>query len=91
MGLIAWIIVGLIAGWLAERLTGRVQGHLTNLIVGVIGAMVGGFLFTGVLGFDYSQGLNLATIVVATVGAIVFLYVLDWFRRRDDRTPYDRR
>ena len=48
--------------------------------------MVGGFLFTGVLGFDYSQGLNLATIVVATVGAIVFLYVLDWFRRRDDRT-----
>ena len=83
MGLLAWIIVGLIAGWLAERLTGREQGLGTNLVVGVIGAMVGGFVFSSLLGFSYYRGLNVATIFVATVGAIIFLYVLDWFRGRD--------
>ena len=85
MSLIAWIVVGLIAGWLAEQLTGRSQGLLTNLVVGVIGAMVGGFLFSRVLGLGYYRGLNLPTIFVATIGAIVFLYLLDWLRGRDDR------
>jgi uncharacterized membrane protein YeaQ/YmgE (transglycosylase-associated protein family) len=79
----AWIVVGLIAGWLAERLTGRDHGLLKNLLVGVVGAMVGGLLFSNLLGFAYSRGLNLATIAVATVGAVIFLYALDWFRGRD--------
>ena len=83
MGLIAWIVVGLIAGWLAENLTGRRQGLGKNLVVGIIGALVGGFLFSSLLGFSYYRGVNLATIFVATVGAIVFLYLLDWFRGRD--------
>ncbi|MDX2155452.1 MAG: GlsB/YeaQ/YmgE family stress response membrane protein [Hyphomicrobiaceae bacterium] len=80
MGIIAWIIVGLVAGWLAEQFTGREHGLLKNLIVGVVGALVGGLLFSGLLGFHYARGLNLATIFVATIGAIVFLYVVDWLR-----------
>ena len=72
MSIFAWIIVGLIAGWLAEQFTGRSHGLVTNLIVGVVGALVGGFLFGSLLGFEYQRGLNLATIVVATVGAVVF-------------------
>ncbi len=83
MGILSWIIVGLVSGWLAEQLTGREHGLLKNLVVGVIGALVGGFLFTGILGFQYGRGLNLATIFVATVGAVVFLWALDWFRGRD--------
>jgi uncharacterized membrane protein YeaQ/YmgE (transglycosylase-associated protein family) len=89
MGLIAWIIVGLIAGWLAEQFTGREHGLLKNLIVGVVGAIVGGAVFTSLLGFNYYRGLNLATIFVATVGAVIFLYVLDWLRGRNEM--YDRR
>lgn len=80
MSILAWIIVGLIAGWIAEQMTGREQGLLTNLVVGLIGAFVGGFLFSTLLGFEYRQGFNLASILVATVGAIVFLFILSWFR-----------
>lgn len=55
-----------------------------------VGSLVGGFLFGSLLGFQYQRGLNLATIVVATVGAVVFLFLLDWFRGRD-RLDDDRR
>jgi uncharacterized membrane protein YeaQ/YmgE (transglycosylase-associated protein family) len=82
MSIFAWIIVGLIAGWLAEQFTGREHGLVMNLIVGVVGAVVGGFLFSSLLGFQYQRGLNLATIVVATVGAVVFLFLIDWFKGR---------
>jgi len=76
MSILAWIIVGLIAGWLAEKVTGRDQGLLTNLVVGIIGALIGGFLFTSLMGFEYQRGINLASVFVATVGAILFLYIL---------------
>ncbi len=82
MSIIAWIIVGLIAGWIAERIMGRDQGLLTNLIVGVVGAMVGGFIFSSILGFQYNQGLNLASIVVATVGAVVLLAIFGGLQAR---------
>jgi uncharacterized membrane protein YeaQ/YmgE (transglycosylase-associated protein family) len=75
MGFIDWIVVGLIAGWLAEQIAGREHGLLTNLVVGVIGALIGGFVFGSILGFRYYEGFNLATIGVATVGAVVFLWV----------------
>jgi uncharacterized membrane protein YeaQ/YmgE (transglycosylase-associated protein family) len=90
MSIFAWIIVGLIAGWLAEQFTGHRHGIVKNLVVGVVGSLVGGFLFGSLLGFQYQRGLNLATIVVATVGAVVFLFLLDWFRGRD-RLDDDRR
>ena len=73
MGVLAWIVVGVIAGWLADWITGRDHRLVTNLIVGVVGAMIGGFVFASVLGFRYDQGVNLATIVVATVGAVICL------------------
>lgn len=82
MSILAWIVVGIIAGWLAERITGRNHGLLTNLIVGVIGAFLGGFIFSSVLGFRYEEGLNLPSIVVATVGAVLLLAVTGGFRTR---------
>jgi len=81
MGIIAWIVVGLVAGWLAEQITGREDSLLANLVIGIIGALVGGFIFGRLLGFDYNQGLNLATIFVATGGAVVFLWIFGMVRR----------
>ncbi len=75
MSIIAWIVVGIIAGWIAEKVMGRDHGLLTNLIVGVIGAIVGGFLISSIFGFQYDAGFNLASIAVATLGAIVFLFI----------------
>jgi uncharacterized membrane protein YeaQ/YmgE (transglycosylase-associated protein family) len=80
MSILAWIVVGIIAGWLAERITGRSHGLLLNLIVGIIGAFIGGLIFSGLLGFSYSEGLNLASIAVATVGAVLFLAVFGGMR-----------
>ena len=82
MGFIAWIVVGLIAGWLAEQIAGREHGLLTNLVVGVIGALVGGFVFGSMLGFRYDAGFNIATIAVATGGAVLFLWVWGMIRGR---------
>jgi uncharacterized membrane protein YeaQ/YmgE (transglycosylase-associated protein family) len=80
MSILAWIVVGVIVGWLAERITGRNHGLLTNLVVGIIGAFVGGFLFTTLLGFRYDEACNLPSIVVATVGAVALLAVTGGLR-----------
>ena len=73
MNIIACIVVGIIAGWLAERITGRNHGLLMNLLVGVIGASIGGFLATSVLGLHFVEGFNIATVAVATGGAVLLL------------------
>jgi uncharacterized membrane protein YeaQ/YmgE (transglycosylase-associated protein family) len=82
MGFFAWIFVGLIAGWIAEQISGRDQGLVTNLVVGVIGALLGGFVFGRLLGFRYDEGFNLATIAVATGGAVLLLWIVGAMRAR---------
>jgi uncharacterized membrane protein YeaQ/YmgE (transglycosylase-associated protein family) len=73
MNIVACIIVGIIAGWIAERIMGRDHGLIMNLIVGIIGATIGGFLTTRLLGLRYDEGFNLATVAVATLGAVALL------------------
>jgi uncharacterized membrane protein YeaQ/YmgE (transglycosylase-associated protein family) len=85
MNIIACLIVGVLAGWLAERITGRNHGLLTNPIVGIVGAFIGGFLISSLLGFRYVEGFNLPSIIVATVGAVILLAVFGGFQSR--RTP----
>ena len=79
MGVIAWIIVGLLAGWLAHAVLGGRGGLFGNIAVGLIGALVGGFLF---------EKLNLqvmpdfwGNLITATIGAIVFLLIWRAIRR----------
>lgn len=86
MNFLAYIAVGIIAGWLAEKVTGRNHGLLMNLLVGVIGASIGGFLASSVLGFHYVEGFNLATILVATSGAVLLLAIFGGFRGREGRS-----
>jgi uncharacterized membrane protein YeaQ/YmgE (transglycosylase-associated protein family) len=81
MGIIAWIIIGIVAGWLAEQIMGRNHGLLTNLVVGVLGALIGGFLAANLLGVAVG-GFNLVTLIVATIGAVILLFVLSLFKRR---------
>jgi uncharacterized membrane protein YeaQ/YmgE (transglycosylase-associated protein family) len=72
LGLLGFLIVGLIAGYIAEKATGSNHGLLTNLAVGVVGALIGGFL-AGLLGIQLFGFIG--ALVIATLGAIGFLYV----------------
>jgi uncharacterized membrane protein YeaQ/YmgE (transglycosylase-associated protein family) len=81
MNILACIVVGIIAGWLAERIAGRNHGLLMNLIVGIIGASIGGFLATSVLGLHFVEGFNIATIAVATGGAVLLLAIFGGIRQ----------
>lgn len=83
MGLLGWIILGGIAGWIAKSVTGvgEKRGCLFNIIVGVIGSVVGGLIFNA-LGGHGITGFNLWSLLVAAVGAIVFLGVASAFGRK---------
>lgn len=78
MGLLSWIIFGALAGWVASMIAGRndQMGCITNIIVGVIGAMVGGWIST-FFGGPPVTGFNLSSFLVAVLGAVVFLGVLN--------------
>jgi uncharacterized membrane protein YeaQ/YmgE (transglycosylase-associated protein family) len=75
MGILAWIILGLIAGFIASKIyAGSGQGFLLDIVLGIVGAVVGGFIFsklgsTGITGFD------LWSILVAIIGAVIVLWV----------------
>ena len=82
MGFLSWIVLGLIAGWLAGMLfRGRGFGILGDIVVGIVGALIGGFLGSALLGWDVT-GFNVSSIVLATLGAIVLLAVLKAFTPR---------
>ncbi|MCR9134628.1 MAG: GlsB/YeaQ/YmgE family stress response membrane protein [Alphaproteobacteria bacterium] len=72
MGIIGFLIIGLLAGFIAEKVMNRNHGLIKNLVVGVIGAYVGGFLATA-LGLAFFGFLG--NLIVATVGAIVVLWL----------------
>ncbi len=76
MSIIGWIILGAIAGWLASIVTGRnaQMGLLANIIAGIVGALVGGFLFSAFGGAGVT-GFNLYSLFVAFIGAIVVLLI----------------
>lgn len=80
-GFIAWIVIGIIAGWLAEMIMKRNHGLLTNLVVGVVGALLGGYLANNLLKVD-ANGSWIMGIVVATVGAVLLLFLLGLVKRR---------
>ena len=73
MSIIAWLVVGLIAGWLGSLLVNRSgEGLVLDIVLGVVGAIVGGFLFN-LLGHSGVTGINLYSIFVAVIGAVVVL------------------
>lgn len=86
MNIILWLIVGGLIGWIASIImkTNAQQGMFLNVVVGIVGAMIGGFLLSPMLGQgtinqnDFSFG----SLVVSLLGAMILLLVVNLFRRR---------
>jgi uncharacterized membrane protein YeaQ/YmgE (transglycosylase-associated protein family) len=81
MSLFVWILLGLVAGFIASHIVNhRGEGVLLDVLLGIVGAIIGGWLFH-TFGHVGVNGLNLHSIVVATLGAIVFLFGYHAIRR----------
>ncbi len=73
MGWISWIILGLIAGFIASKIVNRTgSGILLDIVIGIVGAVIGGFIGDK-LGYGGVNGLNLWSLVLAVVGAVIVL------------------
>jgi uncharacterized membrane protein YeaQ/YmgE (transglycosylase-associated protein family) len=75
MSIIGWIILGLIAGFVASKIVNNAgEGVFLDIILGIVGAIVGGFIFSA-FGAAGVTGFNLYSMVVAIVGAVVVLWL----------------
>jgi len=81
MSFVAWIILGLVAGFVGSKIVNKTgEGLFLDIILGVVGAIVGGWLFS-MFGASGVTGLNFYSFAVAVVGAIVVLVVYHAIRR----------
>ena len=75
MSILAWIVLGLISGFVASKIVNRQgAGCLLDIVLGIVGAFVGGIIFTGIGGQGVT-GFNLWSMFVAIVGAVVVLVI----------------
>lgn len=74
MGLLTWILIGLVAGIIAKLVMRDSYGWIVTILLGIVGAFVGGWVF-GYFGGPGVTGFNLESILVASVGAIIVLFV----------------
>ena len=73
MSILGWIVLGLIAGWIGGKIVhGRGSGFFLNIVLGIVGAFVGGLIFS-VIGGAGVTGFNIWSMFVAIVGAVVVL------------------
>lgn len=77
MSIFGWIILGGLAGWIASMIMGTNdrQGCFTDVLLGVVGAVIGGFLFSIISGGNWTTGFNLPSLVVAVIGACIVIAV----------------
>ncbi len=75
MGIIAWIVLGAIAGWITNMIMGGKEGVIATIILGIVGAVVGGWLAGTVLKVADVTGVNVESIVVAVIGAVIVVAV----------------
>ncbi|NBG88703.1 GlsB/YeaQ/YmgE family stress response membrane protein [Isachenkonia alkalipeptolytica] len=78
MGILAWIIFGALAGWIANGIAGdkRRMGCGMNVVIGIVGASIGGLVFSAIGGTGVT-GFNLWSLFVAVVGAVILLSVIN--------------
>ncbi len=82
MSILAWIILGIIAGFIGSKIVNKTgEGLVLDLVLGVIGAIVGGFLFN-TFGHEGVTGLNVYSLIVAVIGAVVVLFAYRLIARR---------
>ena len=81
MSIIAWIVLGLIAGFIGSKLVNkRGDGFFLDIILGIIGSVVGGWVFS-LFGGEGVSGLNLHSLIVAVIGAVLVLVIYHAIRR----------
>ena len=81
MSILAWIVLGLIAGFIASKIVNKSgEGILLDIVLGIVGAVVGGYIFQ-TLGHAGVTGLNIYSLLVAVIGAVLFLLVYHTLRR----------
>ena len=82
MSIISWIILGVIAGFLGSKIVNKSgQGILMDIVLGIVGAIVGGLIFSA-FGASGVTGLNIYSLIVAVVGAVVVLWAYHQFSGR---------
>jgi uncharacterized membrane protein YeaQ/YmgE (transglycosylase-associated protein family) len=82
MSIIAWIVLGLLAGFIGSKLVNkRGEGFFLDIILGVVGAVVGGWVFSLFGGIGVS-GFNLHSLIVAVIGAVLVLVIYHAIRRK---------
>ena len=86
MNFILWLVIGGVLGWLASILmkTDAQQGILLNVVVGIVGAMLGGWLISPLVGVATinQDNFSLPGLLVSLVGAVILLAIVNMFRRR---------
>ena len=82
MGIVAWIVVGAIAGFITNLIMGGGEGVIGTILLGIVGAIVGGWLAGTVLHVADVTGINIESIVVAVVGAVIVVALYRMFTRR---------
>jgi uncharacterized membrane protein YeaQ/YmgE (transglycosylase-associated protein family) len=81
MSYLAWIVLGLLAGFIGSKIVNKTgEGILLDIVLGIVGAVVGGWLFN-TFGAAGVTGLNLYSLLVAVIGAVVLLVVYHAIRR----------
>ena len=76
MGFVTWIVVGAIAGFIANQVMGSREGLLMMVVLGIVGGLVGGYLATTVFKMGTVDGINIESIFIATLGAILVVVVV---------------
>jgi len=83
MSILAWIVLGLLAGFIGSKLVNKTgEGVVLDIVLGIVGAVVGGFLFN-LFGVSGVTGLNIYSLCVAVLGAVLLLAAYHVMRRRN--------
>jgi uncharacterized membrane protein YeaQ/YmgE (transglycosylase-associated protein family) len=85
MGILSWIVLGAIAGFLANLVVGGREGVIGTIILGMVGAVIGGYIAAALLHSGDVTGINVESIVIAALGAILVLFV--WRALTGRRAP----
>jgi uncharacterized membrane protein YeaQ/YmgE (transglycosylase-associated protein family) len=81
MSFFAWIVLGLVAGFIGSKVVNKAgEGVVLDIVLGIVGAVVGGWLFS-IFGATGVTGLNLYSLLVAVIGAVLFLFAYHKIRR----------